>query len=69
VTQVADPNSEPPDNKGEVEDEIANHDCGAGRLGSDAERLRRRAGPVRVVLLPPVSVLPLIPLTRMWVMR
>jgi hypothetical protein len=48
-------------NRREVEDEIVDHDSVAARPGSDAERLHRRSGTGRMVLLPPVSLRPLMP--------
>jgi hypothetical protein len=60
---------DPRANKREVEHEIVDHDSVAGRPDSDAQRLRHRAGTVGVVLLSPVSMLPLIPPTQMSVMR
>lgn len=53
------------ENRREVEDEIVNHDSVAGRRCTVAERLRLRAGAAGLVLLPPVSLLSLIPQANM----
>jgi hypothetical protein len=69
VTEARDLDSAPPENQGEVQDEIVNHHRVSNWHESGAERLRRPAWTARMVLLPPVSLLPLIPPARMRAMH